>query len=71
MEDLTRIPEGVPGLGAGKIVNSLFNIDIGNAEPEDIEAAHVTLWVEQEWLEANQALKWSIEFTSFDEDLES
>ena len=71
VEDLTRIPEGVPGLGAGKIINSLFNIDIGNAEPEDIEAAHVTLWVEQEWLEANQALKWSIEFTSFDEDLES
>ena len=69
----------VPDLRPGRI---LYNEpDIGNAgyvqlSPEgftddQIIAAHVTLSVTKDWLEANQVHEWSLQFSRFDDDQQS
>ena len=65
IEDLADVTD----LPAGQIVNSRFSIDVENAAPEDIAAVHVTLFVEQDWIEANQIHKWSIQLNRFDGEL--
>ena len=62
------MPAGAPEFQSGQIVNSLFSIDIEGTQPGDVEAAHVTLFVEKSWVEANEVHKWSIQFNSFDEE---
>ena len=65
IEDLGK-PAGAPDFAQGKVVNSFFSVDIANAAPEDLETAHVTMFVEKSWIVDNNVHKWSIEFNRFD-----
>ena len=66
IEELTAKPTGAPDFAQGKVVNSFFSVDIANAAPEDLETAHVTMFVEKSWIVDNNVHKWSIEFNRFD-----
>ena len=67
IEDMDEVPD----LPADLILNSSFSIDVENAAAEDIAAVHVTIFVEQDWIEANQIHKWSIQLNRFDEALDA
>ena len=69
LEDLSKSGEGLPDLGSGRIVGPYFRVEIGNASPEDITVAHVTIFVEKEWIQSNGLHPWSIEFNRFDDGL--
>ncbi len=69
IEDVDAAPAGAPALPSSKIVNSMFSIDVEGAEPGDLAAAHVTIFIEQAWIDANDVHKWSIEFNRLDENL--
>ncbi len=71
VEDLAAKPAAAPDFSAAQVVNSYFRIDVESAEPDDVVAAHVTMFVEKEWLEANDIHKWSVQFNRLDEDLGS
>ena len=68
LEGLAEEPPGTPALDPGQAVYSLFRVDIANAGPQDISVAHVTLFVEKSWLEANGVHKWSIQLRRLDEE---
>lgn len=51
----------------GQVFNSSFSINIENVDPGDVAAAHVTMFVEKSWLQANNVQKWSVQFNRFDE----
>ena len=59
----------MPRLPEGQVVNSLFSINIENAGPGDISAAHVTFFIPNDWLESNEAHKWSIQVHRLDDEL--
>ena len=65
--DLDAKPAGAPDLAANLKVNSFFSIDVQGATPDDVAAAHVTMFVEKAWVEANNVYKWSIQFNRLDE----
>ncbi len=67
VEGLTELPTGVPSLPEGQIVNSIFSVDISNATDEDLVSAHLTLYVEKAWLDANAVHKWAVQFWRLDE----
>ena len=67
VESLAATPTGSPSFDGGLLVNSVFSIDIANAEADDVAAAHVTLFVERSWLDVNDVHKWSIQLQSLDE----
>ena len=67
VEDLSQKPAESPDFGPGQILNSIFSIDIENAAPQEILAAHVTFFVDKSWLEANNVHKWSIELNRLDQ----
>ena len=69
IEDLAEKPAELPDLPSAQIVNSFLRIDVENVTAEDIEAVHVTLFVEKAWIASNQVHKWSIQFSRFDEEL--
>ena len=69
IEDVDAAPAGAPALPSSKIVNSMFSIDVEGAEPGDLAAAHVTIFIEQAWIDANDIHNWSIEFNRLDENL--
>ncbi len=71
VEDLAAKPAAAPDFSPAQVVNSYFRIEVENAEPEDLVAAHVTMFLEKEWLEANDIHKWSVQFNRLDEDLGS
>ena len=58
---------GLPAVPAGQVVNEFFRIDLENVEPEDVVMAHVTIYVEKTWLEANDVHKWSIQINRYNE----
>ena len=64
--DVVGLPEGVPSLPGGGILNSLMTLEPQNFEDQDLVAAHTTLFVEKQWLDANQVHQWSVQFTRFD-----
>jgi len=64
---LDTIPQGAPGLGSQLKVNSIFNVNLGGSESGDIVAAHVTVFIEKAWLDANDVNKWSLQFQRLDE----
>ena len=68
VQDLIAKPAGLPDLPSDLIVNEFFNVSLGNVEPEDVAMAHVTVFIEQSWIEANNIHKWSLEFNRFDEE---
>ena len=60
--DLDQLTSTAPTFGADTKINSFFSIDVVGADPEDVAAAHVTMFVEQAWLDDNNVHKWSIQF---------
>ena len=69
MESLAQKPPELPDLPPERIANTFFKIDIENAQAGDIQAAHVSFFIEKSWLQANDVHKWSIQFNGFNEDL--
>ena len=64
-------PVDTPDLPAGAIANSFFSISLGDVAPRDIVAAAAIAFVDKSWLDSNQVHKWSIQFSRFDEGLNS
>ena len=67
VEDIPALPDGVPALPAGQVVNEFFRVDLENAGSADVVMAHLTLYVEKTWLEANNVHKWSIQINRYNE----
>jgi PGF-pre-PGF domain-containing protein len=68
IEPVDEIPQGVPDLPEGQVVNSLVQLTPQNFPPEAALATHVTIAVDKEWLEQNDIHPWSIQFNRFDVD---
>jgi hypothetical protein len=64
-------PVGTPDLPAGAIANSFFSISLGDVAAQDVVAAAAIAFVDKSWLDSNQVHKWSIQFSRFDEGLNS
>jgi hypothetical protein len=64
-------PVDTPDLPAGAIANSFFSISLGDIAPRDVVAAAAIAFVDKSWLDSNQVHKWSIQFSRFDEGLNS
>ena len=60
-------PAGIPGLPDGRKGIEYFRITIEGAEPEDLLAAHVTFYVLNQVLEANNFHKWSVLLHRYDD----
>ena len=69
LEDLSQSGGVVPDVGPNRVVGPYFRVDVDNASPEDITVAHVTVFVETDWIRSNGLHNWSIEFNRFDEGL--
>ena len=67
VEDLSQKPVESPDFGSSQIANSIFSIEIENAAPQQLLAAHVTFFVNKSWIEANNVHKWSIELNRLDQ----
>ena len=67
LETLTALPDGVAALSAGQIVNAMFQVDLENAQPEDVVMAHLTVYIEKAWLQANNVHKWAVQANRYDE----
>ncbi|MFC1912785.1 PGF-pre-PGF domain-containing protein, partial [Chloroflexota bacterium] len=60
-------PQGTAAdLPDDQIASAYFTIRFQNAPAEDIELAHITFFVEQDWLEDNSLHKWSIALMRYD-----
>ena len=70
IRDLDQKPAEAPDFGAGQVVSSFFSIDVQGASPDDMSAAHITLFVDKTWQRANNIHKWSIQFNRWDEELD-
>ena len=68
VEGLPKDSVGASAFGPEQALYAIFRVDIANAEPDDILAAHVTFFVEKSWLETNGIHKWSIEPNRFGEE---
>ena len=66
VQSLTDFPTDAPEFPTGELVYSLFSVDVENVQPEDLVAAHITVFVEKSWLEETQVHKWSIQVNRFD-----
>ena len=71
VSDVIELPGGVPPLPAGRVVNSYLTLSAENFESQDIFTAHVALFVEKSWLDANQVHQWSVQFSRFNEEQEA
>ncbi|MCH8207420.1 MAG: PGF-pre-PGF domain-containing protein [Chloroflexi bacterium] len=67
VEDLDPASAGLPALPEGQVVNSIFSISFENVDPDDLLAAHATIFVEQSWIDALDIHKWSIVLNRLDE----
>ncbi len=57
------------GLPAEQIVRAYIKITLENITPADIEAGHITFYVEKDWLEQNSIHKWSVFLNRYDPEL--
>lgn len=69
VEDMPGKPPEAPDLPSDSIINSFFRIDVRNASPEDLQHAHLTLFVSKTWMKQNQVHDWSIQFNRLDPQL--
>jgi PGF-pre-PGF domain-containing protein len=70
LEELDQLPPGVATLPASEIPDPpYFRIEMEKAAPEDLAAAHVTLAVGKQWLEANGIHRWAVKLNRYDEAL--
>lgn len=70
LEELDQLPTGVAALPASEILDPpYFRIEMENAAPEDLAAAHVTLALGKQWLEANGIHRWAVKLNRYDEAL--
>ena len=67
VESLVAVPSGAPSLPVGHQLNSIFSVDIGGTTADAEVTAHVTVYVEKVWLEANDVHKWAVQFQRLDE----
>ena len=66
VEDFTEPPPNAPPLPPEDILNSIFTIELPDADADDISVAHVTLYVEREWFEENEIHPWTIRLNRLD-----
>jgi PGF-pre-PGF domain-containing protein len=67
VESLTGVPAGAPLLPSGQELNSIFSVDIGGTNADAEVTAHLTVYVDKLWLEANDVHKWAVQFQRLDE----
>ena len=67
VNNLTNRPDNAQPLPAGRIPYAYVDIGRENFTNDDLVAAHVTLSVEQTWLESNQVHEWSMSFSRYDQ----
>jgi PGF-pre-PGF domain-containing protein len=63
-------PATTPDFADNQVDFAVFAVNISNIEPEDIDVGHLTVFVEKEWLDANDINQWSIQLQRFDEERE-
>jgi PGF-pre-PGF domain-containing protein len=68
VEDLTETPSGSPDFGADEIINSLFRIDVENADPTDLVAGYATIYLSKSWMEENEIHPMSVKLNRLDEE---
>ena len=66
--DLNAKPPQAPDFSSDQVVSEFFRVDATNIGPEDLLVAHLTLFIQKEWLDLNQIHKWSIEANRLDEE---
>ena len=66
--DLNAKPPQAPDFSSDQVVSEFFRVDATNIGPEDLLVAHLTLFIQKEWLDSNQIHKWSIEANRLDEE---
>ncbi|MBM3945063.1 MAG: PGF-pre-PGF domain-containing protein [SAR202 cluster bacterium] len=67
VEELLSLPQNAPDFASDLKINSMFSVEVNGASPDQLDAAHVTVFVEKSWIDANDIHKWSIQFQRFDE----
>jgi PGF-pre-PGF domain-containing protein len=67
VESLAGVPSGAPNLPAGHDLNSIFSVDIAGTTAGAEVTAHLTVFVDKVWLEANDVHKWAVQFQRLDE----
>ena len=73
LKELTELPDGVPSLGAGMVVDlpyfdiEMTDFDNKSISSEDIASVHVTLKIAKSWIDDNGIHKWSIQLNRFDD----
>ena len=68
VRDVVQLPAGVPSLPSGSILNSMMEMSLEGFDNQDVVAAHTTLFIEKQWLDANQVHQWSLQFNRFDDE---
>ena len=71
VEQLIEMPSRAPEFAPGQVASAFFRVDLENVEPQDVATAHVTFFVEKEWLKDNGIHKWSIQVQRLDSRLNS
>ncbi len=64
--NIPELPEGVAPLPSGEVVYSFIQITGENFDQEDLRATHVTFFVENSWLEANNIHPWAVSLNRYD-----
>ena len=69
--DVLTLPADVPQLPTGRINFEYINIEPQNFTNDDLMAAHVTMFVDKQWLRSNQVHEWSMQFSRYEVDTNS
>ncbi|MBM3933879.1 MAG: PGF-pre-PGF domain-containing protein, partial [SAR202 cluster bacterium] len=64
--DVLQLPQNVPALPSRKVVSHYMTLSPEGFTETQMVAAHVTMFVEKAWLQANDLHEWSVEFSRFD-----
>ncbi|MBM3949292.1 MAG: PGF-pre-PGF domain-containing protein [SAR202 cluster bacterium] len=67
VRDLAGKPAGLPDLPPGRVANAFVQVDVTGAGPQDIAVAAMVVFVEKNWLDANDTHRWSVQLNRFDE----
>lgn len=69
VRSLLGVPAGAPSLPGGRIANSFFSVDVGEAGSPNVEVAAAIVFVDKSWLAANDVHKWSVQLARLNVDL--
>ena len=66
--DLLELPSDVPAFPDNRLqFESFLKIDPEGFTSDELQVGHTTMFVEKEWLKANDIHEWSLEFTGYSE----